>query len=180
MGDRITAGFQDFARYEFLIKENIGVGDLPPTTDTAAVHRALDQAGGADILTGFEKGLETQLGVVFGGVDLSGGQWQKLALARTMMRPAPLLLILDEPTASLDAISEQTLFERYTTAARSSADRSGAITVLVSHRFSTVRNADLIVVVDRGQIVEVGTHTDLLTSRGLYAELYAVQARAYR
>lgn len=178
--DRITAGFQDFARFEFLIRENVGVGNLASLADTAAVLRSLDRAGGSDVPDAFADGLETQLGVTFGGVEISGGQWQKLALGRAMMRPAPLLLILDEPTASLDPMSEQALFERYTVAAKSSAANAGAITVLVSHRFSTVRNADVIVVVEAGQIVEVGSHHDLLAAAGLYAQLYTVQAQAYQ
>jgi ATP-binding cassette, subfamily B, bacterial len=112
-------------------------------------------------------------------VELSGGQWQRLALARGMMRDLPLLLILDEPTASLDAITEAALFERYQ-AARALARRSGAITLLVSHRFSTVRMADLIVVLEGGRITASGDHASLIQAGGLYAELYELQARAYR
>jgi ATP-binding cassette subfamily B protein len=115
-----------------------------------------------------------------GGVDLSGGQWQKLALGRAMMRPAPLLLILDEPTAALDAPSEHALFERYAAQARAAGDAAGTITVLVSHRFSTVRMADRIVVLDGGRIRELGTHAELMASGDLYAELFELQARSYR
>jgi ATP-binding cassette subfamily B protein len=123
-------------------------------------------------------GLDTQLGPTWpGGVELSFGQWQKLALARAFMRPAPLLMILDEPTAALDAETEHDLFERYAAAAR---DGDGRITILVSHRFSTVRMADLIVVLDGAKLVEVGTHDELLARRGQYAELYGIQAAAYR
>jgi ATP-binding cassette, subfamily B, bacterial len=111
---------------------------------------------------------------------LSGGQWQRLALGRAMMRPRPLLLILDEPTASLDPRAEQALFERYAAAARAGAAGAGTITLLVSHRFSTVRMADLIVVIDGGQVVEQGDHAALMARGGLYAELYELQARAYR
>jgi ATP-binding cassette subfamily B protein len=113
-----------------------------------------------------------------GGVDLSTGQWQKVALARAYMRDAQIL-ILDEPTASLDAITEAALFERYL-AARTAARSSGAITVLVSHRFSTVRMADLIVVLRDGRITELGSHAELIRRGGLYAELFELQARAYR
>jgi ATP-binding cassette subfamily B protein len=125
-------------------------------------------------------GLDTRLGRSFtGGQELSGGQWQRLALARGMMRDLPLLLILDEPTASLDAITEAALFERYL-AARALAKGSGAITLLVSHRFSTVRMADLIIVLDQGRITASGDHAALIRAGGLYAELYELQARAYR
>ena len=127
-------------------------------------------------------GLETQLGPTWpGGVEVSFGQWQKLALARGFMRDEPLLLILDEPTAALDAETEHGLFERYAAAARGkSANGSGRITVLVSHRFSTVRMADLIVVLDGSRLVEVGSHEELMAKRGQYSELYGIQAAAYR
>jgi len=118
---------------------------------------------------------------------VSFGQWQKLALARGFMRDEPLMLVLDEPTAALDAETEHALFERYAAAARgdrlgkSGADtRAGRITILVSHRFSTVRMADLIVVLDGARVVEVGTHEALLSKGGSYAELYGIQAAAYR
>jgi ATP-binding cassette subfamily B protein len=126
-------------------------------------------------------GLAAQLGKTWpGGVDLSFGQWQKLALARGFMREQPLLLVLDEPTAALDAETEHALFERYAAAARDRSDESGRITILVSHRFSTVRMADLIVVLDGAHVVEVGSHDDLIARRGQYAELYGIQAAAYR
>jgi ATP-binding cassette, subfamily B, bacterial len=112
-------------------------------------------------------------------VDLSFGQWQKLALARGFMRPGPLLTVLDEPTAALDAETEHALFERYADQARASR-RDGGITVLVSHRFSTVRMADLIVVISDGTVAELGSHEELMARRGAYAGLYAIQARAYR
>jgi ATP-binding cassette subfamily B protein len=113
-------------------------------------------------------------------VELSLGQWQKLALGRAMMRRAPLLLVLDEPTASLDAPTEHRLFERFHGAAREAARDSGAITILISHRFSTVRMADLILVVADGRVAESGDHAGLIARGGLYAELYELQARAYR
>ncbi|MGH3487902.1 MAG: ATP-binding cassette domain-containing protein [Actinopolymorphaceae bacterium] len=122
----------------------------------------------------------TQLGAGWeGGVDLSGGQWQRVALARARMRDSPLLLVLDEPTAALDAAAEHALFERFT-AATQDARTTGGVTLLVTHRFSTVRMADLILVLDGGRIREYGCHADLIRSRGLYAELYDLQASAYR
>jgi ATP-binding cassette, subfamily B, bacterial len=124
--------------------------------------------------------LETQLGKTFeDGVDLSLGQWQKLALGRAMMRQAPLVLILDEPTASLDAPTEHALFEHFALAARDYSTSNGTVTLLVSHRFSTVRMADLIIVISDGAIAEQGTHAELLARNGIYADLYQLQARAY-
>jgi len=126
-------------------------------------------------------GLDIQLGRTWpDGVDVSFGQWQKLALARGFMRPRPLLLVLDEPTAALDAETEHALFSRYAAAARGQDDGSGRITILVSHRFSTVSMADLIVVLDGARMVEVGSHEELMAKGGQYAELYGIQAAAYR
>ncbi|MBA3653712.1 MAG: ABC transporter ATP-binding protein [Actinobacteria bacterium] len=178
---RLSGGFQDFARLELLAREGVGVGDLPLVDDGDAVASALGRAGADGLAESLPAGLETQVGRSFvDGVELSGGQWQKLALGRAMMRATPLLLVLDEPTAALDAETEHALFERYAGAARRVAGGTGAITVLVSHRFSTVRMADMIVVVDGGRVVEVGSHDDLVGVGGLYAELYELQARAYR
>jgi ATP-binding cassette subfamily B protein len=110
-------------------------------------------------------------------VEVSFGQWQKLALARGFMRDRPLVLVLDEPTAALDAETEHALFERYAAAA---SDNEGRLTVLVSHRFSTVRMADLIVVLDGSRVAQVGSHAELIAKGGQYAELYGIQAAAYR
>ena len=110
---------------------------------------------------------------------MSFGQWQKIALARGFMRDEPLLLVLDEPTAALDAETEHALFERYASGARREQE-DGRITILVSHRFSTVRMADLIVVLDGSRVVEVGSHDELVARGGQYAELYGIQAAAYR
>jgi ATP-binding cassette subfamily B protein len=176
----ISAGIQDFGRYEFLARQTVGVGDVLVDPDDAAVKAALARASAPDLVSQLPSGLDSQLGVSFGGCDLSTGQWQKLALARAMMRPAPLLLILDEPTASLDAASEHATFERFTSAARAVASTKGAITLLISHRFSTVRMADLIVVLSGGRIVEKGSHSELMEAGGSYAALYRVQATFYR
>jgi len=178
---RISAGFQDFGRFELVARESVGIGDLPESHSEPHVLSALERAAAGALPTELPSGLATQLGREFdGGVDLSIGQWQKVALGRAMMRPTPLLLVLDEPTASLDAPTEHSLFERFAAAARGAATASGAITILVSHRFSTVRMADLILVVSDGRISEAGTHDELLDLGGLYAELYELQASSYR
>jgi ATP-binding cassette subfamily B protein len=158
----------------------VGLGDVPRLDDQPAVVAAVDRAGAADVVGRLTSGLETQLGPTWpGGMELSFGQWQKLALARGFMRDQPLLLILDEPTAALDAETEHELFEHYAAAARGSGI-GGRITILVSHRFSTVRMADLIVVLDGARLVEVGTHDELMAKHGQYSELYGIQAAAYR
>jgi ATP-binding cassette subfamily B protein len=177
---RIAAGFQDFARLEFVARRTVGVGDLPFVDDQAAVEAALERAHAGDVIGRLEQGLSTQLGKSHtDGTELSGGQWQKLALGRAMMRELPLLLILDEPTSALDAEAEHNLFERYAEGARRVGRATGGITVLVSHRFSTVRMADQIVVVADGKVAEAGSHAQLMRNRGLYAELYELQASAY-
>lgn len=179
--EHVSAGFQDHARWEFVVRETVGMGDIPAIDDDARVVDALERAGAGDMLPSFPAGTATQLGPAWpSGVDLSGGQWQKLALGRAMMRQRPLLLLLDEPTAALDADTEHQLFERWTATARELRQATGAVTVLVSHRFSTVQMADLIVVLDGGHIVEQGSHADLIARGGLYAELFELQARSYR
>ncbi|HJV09817.1 MAG TPA: ABC transporter ATP-binding protein [Acidimicrobiales bacterium] len=177
---RASASFQDFARLQLVCRRAVGVGLLPRLDDEPAVVGALGRGGGADLPGGLPNGLDTQLGPEFdAGVDLSTGQWQKVALSRAMMREDPLLLVLDEPTAGLDATTEHALFERFAGQARRAASETGAITVLVSHRFSTVRMADLILVVAGGRVTEVGTHRELVDLDGHYAELYRLQARSY-
>lgn len=178
---RVSAGFQDHARFEFIVRETVGIGDLAAIDDETKAGAALERAGAADLIATLPAGLATQLGPNWPtGVDLSGGQWQKLALGRAMMRTNPLLLLLDEPTAALDADTEHLLFERWTDAAQNLREATGAVTVLVSHRFSTVQMADLIVVLDQGRIVDTGSHAELVARGGLYAELFELQASSYR
>lgn len=175
-----SALYQDFVRFELLAGESVGVGDLPRVDDAASIERALVTSGGADVIESLAEGLRTPLGRSFaGGRELSGGQWQKLALGRARMRRTPLLLILDEPTSNLDPVAEHALFQRYAEAASEAAAGNGAITLLVSHRFSTVRMADLILVIQEGKIVESGSHAELMAKNGWYAELFRLQAQAY-
>ena len=177
---RLAGAFQDFFRFEFRARQTVGLGDAPRLDDELAVVVAVDRAGAGDVVSKLQSGLDTQLGPTWpGGVELSFGQWQKLALARGFMRDAPLLLVLDEPTAALDAETEHALFERYAAAMKANG-ASGRITILVSHRFSTVRMADLIVVLDGARLVEVGTHDQLMAAGGQYSQLYGIQAAAYR
>lgn len=179
---RLAGAFQDFFKFEFRARHSIGVGDLPNLDDRDAVARAAGRAGADDVVSKLPSGLETQLGPTWpGGAELSFGQWQKLALARGFMRAHPLVLVLDEPTAALDAETEHALFERYASAARDPQTQAdGRVTILVSHRFSTVRMADVIVVLDGARVVEAGSHDELMAKRGQYAELYGIQAAAYR
>lgn len=185
---RVAGAFQDFFRFEFQARQTIGLGEVSRLDDAQAVELAVDRAGAADVIAKLSSGLDTQLGPTWpGGADLSFGQWQKLALARGFMREQPLLLVLDEPTAALDAETEHALFERYAAAARrldsngpTGRPVNGGITILVSHRFSTVRMADLIVVLDGARVVEVGSHSELMASGGIYSELYRIQATAYQ
>ena len=182
---RLAGAFQDFFRFELPARHSVGVGDVRHLDDRGSVAMAVERAGADDVVARLPQGLETQLGPTWpGGVEVSFGQWQKLALARGFMRAEPLLLVLDEPTAALDAETEHALFERYAAAARggtkASGDGGGGITVLVSHRFSTVRMADLIVVLDGSRVAQVGSHEALMAKGGPYAELYGIQAAAYR
>jgi len=177
---RLAGAYQDFFRFELRARHSVGVGDIERLDDEGAVITAVDRAGADDVVRRLGAGLETQLGATWpDGVEVSFGQWQKLALARGFMRDDPLVLILDEPTAALDAETEHSLFQRYASFARRHGE-SERITILVSHRFSTVRMADLIVVLDGAHVVEVGAHDDLMARDGPYAELYTIQATAYR
>jgi ATP-binding cassette subfamily B protein len=177
---RLAGAFQDFFRFEFRARWTVGLGDVPRMDDEPAVVSAVDRAGASDVVARLPAGLDTQLGPTWpGGAEVSFGQWQKLALARGFMRARPLLLVLDEPTAALDAETEHALFERFADAARSDGG-DGRITILVSHRFSTVRMAGLIVVLDGARLVETGSHDELMAKGGQYSQLYGIQAAAYR
>ena len=171
----LSAGFQDFARFELRLREAVGIGSISSVQDRGRVGDALRRVG-ADL----RLDLEQQLGQQWpGGVDLSEGQWQKVAMARAMMPEEPVLIILDEPTSGLDPHAEHALFELFAGVAADTARRRGAIALFVSHRFSTVRVADHIIVLAHGRVVEQGDHASLMEKRGLYADLYDIQARAY-
>ncbi len=171
---RFGAVFQDFVRYQFTASENIGLGHPEKLNDRPAIEIAAAAGGAADIVEALPQSYDTMLGGWFEkGVDLSAGQWQKLAIARAFMRDAEIL-ILDEPTAAIDAEAEVALFERFQTLSK---DRTA---IIISHRFSTVRMADRIAVLDAGRIVESGSHGDLIALGGRYARLFSLQAQGYR
>ena len=169
---KMGAIFQDFVRYELTAGQNIGLGQIDHLHDTARLLQAAESAGADELVRQLPDGLDTQLGRAFGGRELSGGEWQKLALARACMRDG-LLLALDEPTAALDA---QTEYEVYTRFQELTRDR---ITLLISHRFSTVRMADRILYLADGRIQEAGSHLELMARNGEYARLYRLQAAQY-
>jgi ATP-binding cassette subfamily B protein len=171
---RTAIVFQDFIRYALSAGDNIALGRHERAGDTEAIVRAAEQAGADRDLSGLPEGYQTLLGPAFiDGTDLSTGQWQRVALARAFFRNAPLV-ILDEPTAALDAKAEHELFGRI---GELFGDRS---VVLISHRFSTVRSADRIYVLSEGRVVEAGTHEELMSAAGTYAELFSLQARPYQ
>ncbi|MGD0343818.1 MAG: ABC transporter ATP-binding protein [Acidimicrobiales bacterium] len=178
---RVATLFQDFFRLEFTLRESVGLGEVSLLDDDRTLQRALGDARAEAVQEVVPGGLAGYVGRGYAdGVDLSGGQWQLLGLARCLMRELPLLLVLDEPAASLDAAAEHALFERYASTAKTTARELGGITVLVSHRFSTVLMADSIAVLRGGKLAEHGTHRELMENDALYAELFRLQARAYR
>jgi ATP-binding cassette subfamily B protein len=171
---RIGVVFQDFNQYQLKLRENVGFGSVDHLEDRPRMERAIDRGGAAEVATSLKEGLDTQLGRWFkDGVELSGGQWQKVALARAFMREDADILVLDEPTAALDAEAEHAVFERFRTLAK------GRTAILISHRFPTVRMADRIVVLEGGEVVEEGTHAELLARGDRYAHLFSLQAQGY-
>ncbi len=172
---RIGVVFQDFVRYQLSAGENIGAGDVAAIADEARQRDAAERGQAWSFLATFPDGLRTRLGRWFGsGRELSGGQWQKVALSRAFMRTGADLLVLDEPTAAMDAEAEAQVFEQFQETAR------GQMAILISHRFSTVRRADQILVLDRGRVTERGTHEALVALNGRYARLFQLQAEGYR
>jgi ATP-binding cassette subfamily B protein len=166
--------FQDFFRYDLTARENIAVGSIEARDDRPRIEGSAQMSMAAGVIAGLERGYEHVLGRRFdGGADLSGGEWQKVALARAYMRDAQLL-VLDEPTSSLDARAEYQVFRRF------SELTAGRMAVLISHRFSTVRMADRILVLETGRLIEDGSHDELLSLGGRYAELFNLQAEGYR
>jgi ATP-binding cassette, subfamily B, bacterial len=173
--ERIGVIFQDFVRYQMLVGENVGAGDEHFFDDETRWRQAAEQGQASEFIDALPQGYQTQLGKWFrDGRELSGGQWQKIALSRAFMRSRADILVLDEPTAAMDAQAEADVFEHFRQRSR---DR---ITILISHRFSTVRMADEIVVLSRGRITERGTHEQLMQLNGRYAQLFSLQARGYR
>ena len=175
--DELRARFgvvlQDYVQYQFTVRDNVALGQVDAMDDQGRIERAAELGGAEAVVEQLPNGWDTQLGRWFdGGAELSTGQWQKLAVSRAFMRDAPIL-ILDEPTASLDAEAEYELFERFRSLT------SGKMAILISHRFSTVRMADRIIVMRNGRIEEVGSHEELLARDGRYAHLFRIQAQGY-
>jgi len=171
---RVGVIFQDFNEYQLDVGENVGVGSVDHLSDEDRVLRATERGGASQVIDGLPDKLQTRLGKwAHDGVELSGGQWQKLALARAFMREEADILVLDEPTAALDAEAEHAIFERFQTLS------AGRTTFLISHRFSTVRMADRILVLEHGKVVEDGSHHDLIAAGQRYAHLFQLQAQGY-
>lgn len=171
---RVAVIFQDFNEYQFDVRDNVGVGSLPHIGETPRIDRATERGGADEVVANLSSGLDTKLGKwAHEGVELSGGQWQKIALSRAFMREEADILVLDEPTAALDAAAEHAVFERFRTLA------AGRTTFLISHRFSTVRMADRILVIEGGQVLEDGSHQELVARGERYAQLFALQAQGY-
>jgi ATP-binding cassette subfamily B protein len=171
---RVGVVFQDFNQYQLKLRENVGFGSVDNLTDEPRIGRAVEHGGATEVVKALTGGLDTQLGRWFkDGAELSGGQWQKIALARAFMREEADILVLDEPTAALDAEAEHAVFERFRSLAQ------GRTTIVISHRFPTVRMADRILVLDGGGIIEEGTHDALIAKGGRYAHLFSLQAEGY-
>ncbi|WP_434043510.1 MULTISPECIES: ABC transporter ATP-binding protein [Sorangium] len=171
---RIGVVFQDFNQYQLTLRENVGLGSLDHLADEPRIARAVTEGGAEEVVAAAPGGLDAQLGRWFkDGVELSGGQWQKIALARAFMREQADILVLDEPTAALDAEAEHAVFQRFRSLSR------GRTTIVISHRFPTVRMADRILVLDGGRIVEEGTHDELVARGQRYARMFALQAEGY-
>jgi ATP-binding cassette subfamily B protein len=167
--------FQDFNQYQLRVRDNVGFGSIDHIDDGPRVQRAVERGGAAEVVAALTGGLDAPLGRWFqDGTELSGGQWQKIALARAFMREESDILVLDEPTAALDAEAEHAVFERFRELAQ------GRTTIVISHRFPTVRMAKKIVVLDHGAVVEQGTHDELVALGGKYARMFALQAEGYR
>lgn len=170
----IGALFQDFIKYQFTFKENVYLGDLEKANEEKFLRDAIEKSGASKYLDTLPNGIDQVVGKMFeGGIDLSGGQWQKLALARAFFRDAPIL-ILDEPTSAIDAKAEYEIFQNVQ---KLQKDKT---VVIISHRFSTVRHADRILVLEDGKILEEGSHEKLMKKKGLYAELFEIQAQGYK
>jgi ATP-binding cassette subfamily B protein len=166
--------FQDYLRFQMRVSDNIAVGNIQQKENTALIISAAEQSLASELVSRLPDGYEQMLGKKFqDGVELSGGEWQKVALARAYMRQAQVL-ILDEPTSALDARAEYEVFQRFADLTK------GKTAVLISHRFSTVRMADRILVLQRGELVESGTHDALIHMQGMYAELFELQAKGYQ
>jgi ATP-binding cassette subfamily B protein len=172
---RIGVIFQDFNEYQLAVRENVGFGSVEHLEEEERVRGAVDKGGASELVAGMTQGLDTQLGRWFkDGTELSGGQWQKLAIARAFMREEADILVLDEPTAALDAEAEKAVFDRFRALTR------GRTTILISHRFPTVRMADRIIVIEGGRLLEQGSHAELVEAKGRYARLFSLQAEGYR
>ena len=172
---RIGVIFQDFARYQFKVGENVGVGDVRAIDDEDRWEDAADKGLAKPFIDELPDRYDTQLGRWFkGGRELSGGQWQKVALSRAFMRREADILVLDEPTAAMDAEAEVRIFDRFRDVTQDQ------IAVLISHRFSTVRMADYIIVLNGGRVIEQGSHEDLMKEDGVYAHLFSLQAAGYQ
>jgi len=172
---RVGVVFQDFNQYQLRVRENVGFGSVAHLADDERIARAIDRGGASEVIAALPSGLESRLGRWFEeGSELSGGQWQKIALARAFMREEADILVLDEPTAALDAQAEHAVFSRFRELAK------GRTTIVISHRFPAVRMASRIVVLDQGSILEVGSHDELVAKKQKYARMFELQAEGYR